>query len=45
LIEKIIDIHSERRRGRSTSRPEQLGQTRFIASVQARQKVHSYEQM
>jgi hypothetical protein len=38
-------VYAERRRGRWTSWPEQFGQTWFIASVQARQKVHSYEQM
>ena len=33
------------RRGRATSSPPQLGQRPFIASVQPRQNVHSYEQM
>lgn len=32
-------------RGRRTSSPPQLGQTAFIASVHARQKVHSKVQM
>jgi hypothetical protein len=44
-MERVRPDHSKRRRGRSTSRPEQFGQTRSIASVQVRQKVHSYEQM
>ncbi|GMA16704.1 hypothetical protein GCM10025871_30350 [Deinococcus metallilatus] len=33
------------RRGRRTSSPSQLGQVWFIAAAQARQKVHSKEQM
>ena len=38
-------VHEAARRGRGTSSPPQFGQTPFIASVQATQNVHSYEQM
>jgi hypothetical protein len=44
-MERVSGGQSKRRRGRSTNRPEQFGQTRSMASVQVRQKVHSYEQM
>jgi hypothetical protein len=44
-MERVTGRQSKRRRGRSTNWPEQFGQTRSIATVQVRQKVHSYEQM
>jgi hypothetical protein len=37
--------HAVTRFGRATSSPPQFGQTEAVASPQARQNVHSYEQM